>query len=106
MVRNYPYFCWNVQTTPSAPLRNGISLLRRSLPSFLKRRGMEPQPHLNSSRLLLLLTRSGIDLHGYVTNRDVAFHLDGRVGSRIIEDKVVCARARNHGLDISGRGGL
>ena len=32
--RSAPYFCWNLLTTPSAPLRNGIFLLRRSHPSL------------------------------------------------------------------------
>src|SRR5262245_53511454 len=33
-------FCWNLRTTPSAPLRNGTFLLRRSHPS-LKTEGNE-----------------------------------------------------------------
>jgi hypothetical protein len=37
---------------------------------------MGPRSHQNSSPFLLLLTRSGIDLHGFVTNGDVAFHFD------------------------------
>src|SRR5215470_10749846 len=39
--RSAPYFCLNLLTTPSAPLRNGIFLLRRSHPS-LKTEGNEP----------------------------------------------------------------
>src|SRR5215475_13294094 len=46
--RSAPYFLLKLLTVPSAPLRNRIFLLRRSHPS-LKRRGMGPQPHLNSS---------------------------------------------------------
>src|SRR5215813_8329787 len=48
MLAQRTLFCLKLLTTPSAPLRNGILLLRRSHPS-LKRRGMGPQPHLNSS---------------------------------------------------------
>ena len=39
--RSAPYFCWNLLTTPSAPLRNGNFLLMAQPPSF-KRRGMGP----------------------------------------------------------------
>src|SRR5215470_14866698 len=35
--------CWNLLTTPSAPLRKGIFLWRRSLPS-LERSGVSPLP--------------------------------------------------------------
>src|SRR5215472_13773430 len=48
MLAQRTLFCLKLLTTPSAPLRNRIFLLRRSHPS-LKRRGMGPQPHLNSS---------------------------------------------------------
>src|SRR5215813_6117095 len=48
MLAQRTLFCLKLLTTPSAPLRNGTFLLRRSHPS-LKRRGMGPQPHLNSS---------------------------------------------------------
>src|SRR5215831_20935214 len=48
MLAQRTLFCLKLLTTPSAPLRNRIFLLRRSHPS-LKRRGMGPQPYLNSS---------------------------------------------------------
>src|SRR5215831_18998574 len=41
--RSLLILCWNLLTTPSAPLRNGIFLWRRSLPS-LERRGISPLP--------------------------------------------------------------
>ena len=50
--RSAPYFCWNLRTTPSAPLRNGTVLLRRSHPS-LKTEGMNSLQQLSSISKLL-----------------------------------------------------
>jgi len=56
--RSAPYFCWNLLTTPSAPLRNGAFLLRRSHPS-LKTEGNEL-----ASALIDLRVQSCSDLLG------------------------------------------
>src|SRR5215831_2556812 len=101
--RSAPYFLLKLLTTPSAPLRNRIFLLRRSHPS-LKRRGMGPQPHLNSSPSAQTY-KVVADFRPYASFSLDSSGFQGGVAARSIRSREASLNAQTGWLVISNKPG-
>src|SRR5215470_1140926 len=103
MLAQRTLFCLKLLTTPSAPLRNRIFLLRRSHPS-LKRRGMGPQPHLNSSPSAQTY-KVVADFRPYASFSLDSSGFQGGVAARSIRSREASLNAQTGWLVISNKPG-